>query len=157
MGLMAHFAVSPLDQEEVDSAARAGQTRVHLKHVPRGLWARMEKYTGAPFSDTLEGHDDSPTQDLTGTLAFIEPRTSEPVHFRGSKVTRTGFPFSLGRAITTTARQGRTTRKAIGREISAPGRPAVRHHCCMSRSKGVFAETALDSSFAGPGPTIWPD
>eukprot|EP00959_Pyramimonas_sp_CCMP1952_P271577 5677647-Pyramimonas_sp.AAC.1 len=60
----------------------------------------MEKYTCAPFVGDLKRHDDSVTRDLAGPLVFIEPRASEPFTFRTSKVTRTGFPFSHGRAIT---------------------------------------------------------
>ena len=61
---------------------------------------------------------------------FIETRTSEPFEFRESKinykVTRTGFAFSHGRVITTTACQGRTMREGVvldcGRRMSGRGR-----------------------------------
>ena len=126
-GQIVDIVVNPLDQEEVEGAVRAGKTQVYLKHVPYGFMVRMEKYTGAPFSDILEGHDDSLTRDLTGPLVFIEPRTSEPFHFRGFRVTRTGFPFSHGRVITTTACQGRTMREGDrATERSFPSGPRVK-------------------------------
>ena len=84
---------------------------VYLKYLPLGFWVRMEEYSSAPFQDALHDIDDSLTGDLTGPLVFIESRTSEPFTFRGFTVTRTGFPFSHGRAIATVACQGRTMRQ----------------------------------------------
>ena len=49
----------------------------------------------------------------TRNLVFIEPRTSDPFIFREYTVTRTGFPISHARAITSTACQGRTMRDGV--------------------------------------------
>ena len=110
-GQIVHIVEDPRDRGDVDNAERDGEKRIYLKHLPLGFWVRMEKYASAPFVDDLERHDESLTGDLTGPLVFIEPRTSEPFTFRTSKVTRTGFPFSHGRVITTVACQGRTMRE----------------------------------------------
>ena len=103
--------VDPRDKDDIDKAERDGEKRIYLKHLPLGFLVRMEKYTGAPFVADLERHDARFTGDLTKGLVFIEPRTSEPFTFRSFKVTRTGFPFSHGRVITTVACQGRTMRE----------------------------------------------
>ena len=106
-----HIVVDPRDQDDIDKAERDGEKRIYLKHLPLGFWVSMEKYTGAPFVADLERHDARLTGDLTKGLVFIEPRTSEPFTFRSFRVTRTGFPFSHGRVITTVACQGRTMRE----------------------------------------------
>ena len=110
-GQIVHIVVDPQDQDDIDKAERDGEKRIYMKHLPLRFWVRMEKYSGAPFADDLERHDDSLTGDLTGPLVFIERRTSEPFTFRSFRVTRTGFPFSHGRVITTVACQGRTMRE----------------------------------------------
>ena len=50
---------------------------------------------------------------MADSLVFVEPRTSEPFLFRDHRVTRTAFPISHGRVITTTACQGRTMRQGV--------------------------------------------
>ena len=110
-GQIVHIVVHDRDRDDVEKAERDGEKRIYLKRLPLGFWVRMEKYKGAPFVDDLKSHDESLTGELTGPLVFIEPRTSEPFTFRTSKVTRTGFPFSHGRVITTVACQGRTMRE----------------------------------------------
>ena len=44
---------------------------------------------------------------------FVEPHTSDEFLFRTHRVARTGFSFSHGRVITSTACQGRTMREGV--------------------------------------------
>ena len=98
---------SPADKDEVNEARATGRP-AYLRHLPYGVWARMDKYTAAPFCDDLHAHDGSLAQEVTERLVFIEPQTSTAFDFRKHKVTRTGFPISHGRVLTSTACQGRT-------------------------------------------------
>ena len=116
-GQIVDIVVNPLDQSAVDEAFANGASQIYLRHMPLGFWVRMETYTAAPFVDILEDHDGSLTSDVTKGLVFIEARTSDtfkwpPVRHQ-YKVTRTGWPFSHGRVITTTACQGRTMREGV--------------------------------------------
>ena len=129
-GQIVDIVVNPLDQEAVDTAFANGLSQIYLRHLPFGFWVRIEKYTAAPFKTILEEHDDSLTAASTESLVSIETRTSEPFEFTENKinykVTRTGFAFSHGRVITTTACQGRTMREGVvldcGRRMSGRGR-----------------------------------
>ena len=38
------------DQKAVDDALEKGAGRVYLKKLPKGIWVRMDKYDGAPFT-----------------------------------------------------------------------------------------------------------
>ena len=88
--------------------AQAAGRPAYLRHLPYGVWARMDKYAAAPFCDDLAEHDDGLGHEVTEHLVFIEPQTSTAFEFRKHKVTRTGFPISHGRVVTSTACQGRT-------------------------------------------------
>ena len=125
-GQIVDVVVNPLDQDLVDEAFATGASQVYLRHLPLGFWVRMEKYKDAPFKRILEDHDDTLTAAVTESLVFIEARTSDPFTFRDHKVTRTAFPFSHGRVITTTACQGRTMRDGVildcGRHESGRGK-----------------------------------
>ena len=88
--------------------SRAAGRPAYLRYLPYGLWARMDKYAAAPFCDDLKEHEDTLVQEATERLVFIEPQTSTSFDFRKHKVTRTGFPISHGRVVTSTACQGRT-------------------------------------------------
>ena len=112
-GEVVHIAAHPLDQEDVDAAMATGGGTVYLRHLPLGLWVRMDKYTGAPFCKRLQRHADGLSPALTQSLVFVEPRTSDAFDFRGYRVTRTGLPVSHGRVITSTACQGRTMRAGV--------------------------------------------
>ena len=106
-GEVVHIAINPADEAEVAAAQAAGRP-AYLKHLPYGVWARMDKYTAAPFCDDLQNHSGNLARDVTERLVFIEPQTSTAFDFRKHKVTRTGFPISHGRVLTSTACQGRT-------------------------------------------------
>jgi hypothetical protein len=112
-GEVVHIVSNPLDQDEVDAAMSSGADTIYLRHLPLGVWVRMGKYTGAPFCKTLLDQDDSLLPSHTQSLVFIEPRTSKAFIFREHKVIRTGFPFSHGQVITSTACQGRTMRAGV--------------------------------------------
>ena len=73
----------------------------------------MEKYAGAPFTDILHQSSVELLPQITSGLVFVEPRTSDPFIFRKYTVTRTGFPLSHARVITSTACQGRTMRDGV--------------------------------------------
>jgi hypothetical protein len=120
-GQIVEVVVNPLDQGYTED-----DKQVYLRHLPLGFWVKMDKFKGSPCKAILEDHDDTLTSDVTESLVFIEARTSETFTFRDCKVQRTGFPFSHGRVITTTACQGRTMRDGVildcGRHESGAGK-----------------------------------
>ena len=65
------------------------------------------------FEGKLKRHDESLVQAETKSLVFVEVRTSDSFHFRNYTVTRTAFPLSHGRVITSTACQGRTMTEGV--------------------------------------------
>jgi hypothetical protein len=102
------------DQARMEDALRMGAGTVYLQKLPKGVWVRMEKYEGAPFTKLLQDHDNALLSADTRNLVFIEPRTTgSPFIFREFSVKRTGFPISHARAITSTACQGRTMRDGV--------------------------------------------
>ena len=101
------------DQAKLDEALRMGAGTVYLTKFPKGVWVRMEKYDGAPFTKLLQDHSSTLLYADTRNLVFIEPRTADPFVFREYSVTRTGLPISHARAITSTACQGRTMRDGV--------------------------------------------
>ena len=111
-GEVVHVTVNPLDQADVDEAIASGRPSVYLRHVPLGIWVRFAKYARAPFTAKMAELDSSLTPASTESLIFIEPYSAS-FKWRGHAVTRTGFPFSHGRVITSTACQGRTLRAGV--------------------------------------------
>ena len=103
----------PDDQAMMDEALRLGSGTVYLSKFPKGVWLRMEKYTGAPFTKILQDNNSTLDTADTRNLVFIEPRTADPFIYRDWSVTRTGLPLSHARAITSTACQGRTMRDGV--------------------------------------------
>ena len=73
----------------------------------------MEKYDGAPFTQLLKRHNGTLLPQDTRNLVFIEPHTTDPFVFREYTLTRTGFPISHARVVTSTACQGRTMRDGV--------------------------------------------
>ena len=112
-GEVVRIEVNPMDQEAVDEAMANGGGTVYLRHVPFGIWLRMDKYSDAPFCKRLQRLDGSLDPADTQRLVFVEPTTSEPFIFRNYKITRTGFTLSHARVITATACQGRTFRLGV--------------------------------------------
>ena len=112
-GEVVEIVVNPLDQDMVDEALREGTQKIYLRHLPLCFWVKMEKYEGAPSSSVLEEHDASLARPLTKSLVFVEASTSDSFAWSHYRVVRTGFPFSHGRVITTTACQGRTMRQGV--------------------------------------------
>ena len=111
-GEVVAITITPADEAEVIDAREAGRP-AYLKHLPYGIWARMDKYTAAPFCDHLHKHCACLTHDVTKSIVFIEPQTSTPFDFRRHKVTRTGFAISHGQILTSTACQGRTFPRGV--------------------------------------------
>ena len=107
-GEIVHVEPHPDDQAKMNEALRMGAGTVYLTKLPKGVWVRMEKYHGAPFTKLLADHSSNLLPADTRSLVFIEPRTADPFVFREYTVIRTGFPISHARAITSTACQGRT-------------------------------------------------
>ena len=101
------------DAKAMEDALQMESGTVYFKQLPKGIWVRMEKYNGAPFTSDLKRHDATLRPEDTRNLVFIEPRTSHPFVWRDFTVTRTGFPISHARAITSTACQGRTMRDGV--------------------------------------------
>jgi hypothetical protein len=101
------------DLEAIQAADCCDQETIYLHHLPLGVWVRMKKYRGAPFCATLSEHDENLLHKDTESLVWIEPRTSKAFDFRGHVVKRTGFPFTHGRVITSTACQGRTMTEGV--------------------------------------------
>ena len=111
-GDVVHIAIHPADEEEVREAQAAGRP-AYLRHLPYGVWVRMEKYASALFHDKLAEHDATFVAEETTHLVFIEPQASSPFDFRKHKVTRTGLPTSHGKVVTSTACQGRTMTEGV--------------------------------------------
>ena len=106
-GVVVHVAVNPGDEDEVREAQTA-QRPAYLRHLPFGVWVRMDKYAAAPFRDRLAEHADTIAAEDTAQLVFIEPQTSTTFDFRRYKITRTALPISHAQVLTSTASQGRT-------------------------------------------------
>ena len=125
-GDIVDIVINPLEQARVDEALQCCAERIYLHHLPLGFWVKMEKYAESPFTNFLKQCDDTLGLEQTKSLVFVEPRTSEPFVFRQYKVTRTGFPLSHGRVVTTTACQGRTMTQGVildcGRHESGRGK-----------------------------------
>ena len=111
-GDVVHIVIHPADEDEVREARAAGRP-AYLRHLPYGVWVRMEKYAAAPFHDQLAQHDGTFEGEETKHLVFIEPQTSTAFDFRKHKVTRTGLPISHGKVVTSTACQGRTMTEGV--------------------------------------------
>ena len=103
----------PDDQQRMEEGLQMGGGIIYLTKFPKGVWVRMEKYDGAPFTKLLQGQCSTLLPADTQHLVFIEPRASDPFVFREFTVTRTGLPISHARAITSTACQGRTMRDGV--------------------------------------------
>ena len=80
----------PDDRAKLDEAMRMGAGTVYLTKVPKGVWVRMRKYDGAPFTKLLRDQCRTLSPTDTRNLVFIEPRTSDPFVYREYTVTRTG-------------------------------------------------------------------
>ena len=93
---------------------------IYLTKFPRGVWVRMERCSGAPFTKLLQDHCGTLLPADTKNLVFIEPRTAKPFVFREFTVMRTGLPLSHSRVITSTQCQGRTMADGV---IIDCGRP----------------------------------
>ena len=103
----------PDDQQRMEEGLRRGGGIIYLTKFPKGVWVRMEKYDGAPFTRILKSQCSTLLPADTKHLVFIEPRVSDPFTFREFTVNRTGLPISHARAITSTACQGRTMRDGV--------------------------------------------
>ena len=108
-GEIVHIVVHPSDQEYVDAAQASGTDTIYLKHLPLGIWVKMDKYKQCPSIDVLNEH----VYQGMKKMVFIEPRTPDAFVFRDHKVRRTGFPLSHGFVVTATACQGRTMRAGV--------------------------------------------
>ena len=108
-GEIVHIVCHPSDQECMDAALADGAGTIYLKHLPLGIWVRMDKYIHCPGVDLLSS-DQNPSMKQH---VFIEPRTSDAFVFREYRVKRTGFAISHGLVITATACQGRTMRAGV--------------------------------------------
>jgi hypothetical protein len=112
-GEVVNIVINPLDQEEVDADIASEADTIYLRHLPLGVWIRMAKYTRAPFCKALRQLDDSLLPCDTQSLVWMELRTSHPFPFRGHTVVRTGFSFTHGRVIPSTACHGRTLPEGV--------------------------------------------
>ena len=112
-GVVVRVEPHPADKQLLEEALRTGAGIVYLTKFPSGVWVRMDKYGGAPFTQILQEHCSTLLPADTQGLVFVEPRTSDPFVFREFKVTRTGLPLSHARVITSTACQGRTMRDGV--------------------------------------------
>jgi hypothetical protein len=91
-GDVVHIVPNELDEDMVEEAFARSEPMVYLRHLPKGIWVRMEKYTSAPFSKKLRRQDNTLIPAETQKLVFVEVRTSDAFHFRNHTVTRTAFP-----------------------------------------------------------------
>ena len=117
-GIVVRVEVDPRDQESVDAAAAAGAGKareVYLRHLPLGIWLRMDKLTNSPCVEVLEeerpGMFDS--TDTDSLYLLLPSSTILPFKWREYAVHRTGFPLTHGAVRTSTACQGKTLRHGV--------------------------------------------
>ena len=112
-GVVVRVEVDPRDQEAVDKAATDGAEpaqEIYLRHLPLGIWLRMDKYTNSPCATVLEKElPGAFAVEHTDSLYFLQPAsTFMPFKWRGYAVYRTGFPITHAAVRTSTACQGKT-------------------------------------------------
>lgn len=111
-GVVVHVVINPLDQPLVDHAVGALGAKkpdIYLKHVPLGVWVRMDKYNEAPFQQKLQKVDAGLLPSVTDSLVFVESmKTIKPFKWRDHVVTRVGWPLTHACVRTSTACQGKT-------------------------------------------------
>lgn len=112
-GEIVHIVYDPADEAMVREAMDSFAETIYLRHLPLGIWVRMDKYDRSPLTQLLEDGSAGQFRQALKQLVFIEPRTSDDFVFREYKVKRTGFPLSHARVITGTACQGRTMRAGV--------------------------------------------
>ena len=163
-GEVVNIVINPLDQEEVDGDIASEADTIYLRHLPLGVWVRMAKYTKAPFCKALRQMDDSLLSIDTQSLVWMEPRTSNPFCFRGHTVVRTGFSFTHGRVIPSTACHGRTLPAGVIIDCAHAEHPygfrtkddwwveVYEMLMCASRLEDVLLMRAPPSSFLLQGP-----
>ena len=112
-GVVVRVEVDPRDQEAVDAAAASGvghAQEIYLRHLPLGIWLRMDKYKNSPCAKILE--EDQPgafAAEHTNSLYWMLPTTTiTPFKWREFAVHRTGFPITHANVRTSTACQGKT-------------------------------------------------
>ena len=77
---MVRVEVDPRDQEAVDAAAASGvghAQEIYLRHLPLGIWLRMDKYTNSHCAKVLE--EDQPgafAAEHTDSLYWLQPTTT---------------------------------------------------------------------------------
>ena len=111
-GVLVHVAINPADEDAVRQAQTDGRP-AYLRHLPFGVWVRMDKYAAAPFRDRLDAHPNTIDAEDTAGLVFIEPQASSAFDFRRYKITRTALPISHAKVLTSTACQGRTMPQGV--------------------------------------------
>ena len=117
-GIVVRVEVDPRDQESVDAAAAAGAGKareVYLRHLPLGIWLRMDKLTNSPcvevFEEERPGVFDS--TDTDSLYLLLPSSTISPFKWREYAVHRTGFSLTHGAVRTSTACQGKTLRHGV--------------------------------------------
>jgi hypothetical protein len=112
-GEIVQVVPNTMDTAAIIAAAGSDPGTIYLHHLPLGVWVRMKKYRGAPFCAELSKHDASLGSSDTESLVWIEPKTSQSFTWGVYTILRTGFPFTHGRVITSTACQGRTCSEGV--------------------------------------------
>ena len=117
-GVIVRVVPNPLDDVALTTAIESSERKIYLRHLPLGIWVRMDKFAGAAFTQDLQDADGGVDKHLTQSLVFIEPETTNEMfdfqsHHVTHKVKRTQFPISHGRVITATACQGRTMSEGV--------------------------------------------
>ena len=112
-GVVVRVEIDPRDQEAVDAAAGSGAgsaQEVYLRHLPLGIWLRMDKYVSSPCATVL-GEEKPGVFAVKHTegLYLLQPTsTLMPFKWRSFAVHRTGFPITHAAVRTSTACQGKT-------------------------------------------------
>jgi len=116
-GVIVRIEFDPRDDDLVKEAfLRRGDdasATVYPRHMPLGLWLRMDKYDEAPFAEKLVSETSLNTEAANSLLLLSPTTTLMPFSWREYKVTRSGFPLAHGMVRTSTACQGKTFEQGV--------------------------------------------
>ena len=166
-GEVVRVEIDPRDADLVAKAnaeAAAGRPgEAYLTRLPHGIWLRMHTYHEAPFVERLREHACGICAEDAASLYFLEPST-QTFTWRGYSVSRTGFPLSHAKVLTSTAVQGRTLFNGVA--VDCGRRDAGQHpiseedywlniYVMLSRAtctEDLLLARAPPASFLGRGP-----
>ena len=76
-GTVVRIVVNELDETLEEEAISNSAPTIYLRHMPKGIWVRMDKYVDAPFSKVLQRSDATLTLADAKDLVFVEARIAD--------------------------------------------------------------------------------